>query len=199
MSDGESAALAGIAKRLGRKALPQIACIAKPDTILAWYRKLVAQNFDGSKKRGLAARPRVDASIEELVVKLARENSGWGYDSIVGAVVNLGHEISDESVGNTLAATWDRTRAEAQTKHNLDRLHSVAPGCAGRHGLLYGGSAHVAGPGDVLCAVLHPSGQPVGIDRRNHGSSRRCGDGADGSKRDAGGTGESAPLLLSSA
>jgi hypothetical protein len=72
-------ALAGIAKRLGRKALQEIACIAKPDTILAWYRKLVAQKFDGSKKRGLASRPRVDAAIEALVVKLARENSGWGY------------------------------------------------------------------------------------------------------------------------
>ena len=199
LSDGERATLAGIAKRLGRKALQEIACIAKPDTILAWYRKLDAQKFDGSKKRGLAGRPRVDAAIEELVVKLARENSGWGYDRIVGAVVNLGHEISDQSVGNTLAATWDRTRAEAQTKHNLERLHSVAPGCAGRYGLLYGGSAHVAGPGDVLCAVLHSSGQPAGIDRWNHGSSRRYGDGADGSKRDAGGTGMPAPLPISSA
>ena len=56
LSDGESAALAGTAKRLGRKALRQIAYIAKPDTILAWYRKLDAQKFDGSKKRGLAGR-----------------------------------------------------------------------------------------------------------------------------------------------
>ena len=102
LSDGERATLAGIAKRLGRKALQEIACIAKPDTILAWYRKLVAQKFDGSKKRRLAGRPRVDAAIEELVVKLARENSGWGYDRIVGAVANLGHEISDQSVGNIL-------------------------------------------------------------------------------------------------
>src|SRR5216683_95154 len=62
LSDGERVTLAGIAKRLGRKALQEIACIAKPDTILAWYRKLVAQKFDGSKKRGLAGRPRVDAA-----------------------------------------------------------------------------------------------------------------------------------------
>src|SRR5260370_546282 len=102
LSDGERATLAGIAKRLGRKALQEIACIAQPDTILAWYRKLVAQKFDGSKKRGLAGRPRVDAAIEELVVKLARENAGWGYDRIVGALANLGHEISDQSVGNIL-------------------------------------------------------------------------------------------------
>jgi len=35
LSDGERAAFAGIAKRLGRKALLEVACIAKPDTILA--------------------------------------------------------------------------------------------------------------------------------------------------------------------
>ena len=54
LSDGESATLAGIAKRLGRKALRQIACIAKPDTILAWYRKLDAQKFGGN---GVVPRP----------------------------------------------------------------------------------------------------------------------------------------------
>jgi putative transposase len=102
LSDGERATLAEIAKRLGRKALEEIACIAKPDTILAWYRKLIAQKFDGSKNRGMAGRPRVDPAVEELVVKLARENSGWGYDRIVGALANLGHEISDQSVGNIL-------------------------------------------------------------------------------------------------
>src|SRR2546425_9415156 len=66
LSDGERATLAGIAKRLGRKALQEVACIAKPDTILAWYRKFVAQKFDGSKKSRLAGRPRVDAAIEAL-------------------------------------------------------------------------------------------------------------------------------------
>jgi transposase len=102
LSDGERATLAEIAKRLGRKALQEIACVAKPDTILAWYRKLVAQKFDGSKKRGLAGRPRVDAAVEQLVVKLARENSSWGYDRIVGALANVGHKISDQGVGNIL-------------------------------------------------------------------------------------------------
>ena len=35
-------------------------------------------------------------------MKLARENSSWGYDRIVGALANLGQEISDQSVGNIL-------------------------------------------------------------------------------------------------
>jgi len=38
LSDGERTMLAAIAKRLGRKALQEVACIARPDTILGWYR-----------------------------------------------------------------------------------------------------------------------------------------------------------------
>ena len=36
------------------------------------------------------------------MVRLARENSGWGYDRIVGALANLGHHLSDQTVGNIL-------------------------------------------------------------------------------------------------
>jgi len=76
--------------------LREIACIAKPDTILAWYRRLVAQKFDGSKHRQYPGRPPVSSEVEALVVRMARENSGWGYDRIVGALANLGHRLSDQ-------------------------------------------------------------------------------------------------------
>ena len=42
LSNPERETLAEIGKRLGRKALAKVACVAKPDTILAWYRRLVA-------------------------------------------------------------------------------------------------------------------------------------------------------------
>ena len=48
LSDGERATLAEIGKRLGRKRLQQVARLAKPDTILAWYRRLVAEKFAGT-------------------------------------------------------------------------------------------------------------------------------------------------------
>src|SRR5450756_113389 len=51
LSDPERITLAEIGKRLGRRALREVACVAKPDTILGWYRRLVAQKFDGSKHR----------------------------------------------------------------------------------------------------------------------------------------------------
>src|SRR5260370_39095821 len=100
LSDGEKATLAEIGKRLGRKALQQVAHVAKPDTILGWYRRLVAAKFDGSKQRRSPGRPRICSEIEDLVVRLARENSGWGYDRIVGALANLGHQVSEPTVGN---------------------------------------------------------------------------------------------------
>jgi hypothetical protein len=80
LSDGGRATLAEIGQRLGRKGLLQVARIAKPDTILAWYRTLVAEKFDGSQQRHSPGRPRTSPEIEVLVVRLACENSGWGYD-----------------------------------------------------------------------------------------------------------------------
>ena len=76
----------------------------KSDTIMGWYRKLVAHKLDGSKSsRRYPGRPRIDGEIEELVVRMARENSGWGYDRIVGAMANLVYTLSDQTVGNFLA------------------------------------------------------------------------------------------------
>jgi putative transposase len=51
LTDGERRRLAKLGKALGRKALQQVATIATPDTILRWYRELVAAKYDGSKKR----------------------------------------------------------------------------------------------------------------------------------------------------
>ena len=56
LSDPERSTLAEIAERLGRKALRDITCVAKPDTILGWYRRLVARKFDGSRQRSYPGR-----------------------------------------------------------------------------------------------------------------------------------------------
>src|SRR5256886_15933695 len=117
LSDPERCTLAESGKRLGRKSLKQVACTAKSDTILAWYRRLIARKFDGSRCRAYPGRPRIESATEELVVRFARENSGWGYDRIVGARANLGHHLSDETVGNILrrhdiASAPKRSRSE---------------------------------------------------------------------------------------
>jgi transposase InsO family protein len=102
LTDGERKTLATIGQKLGKQALEDVASLVKPDTILAWHRKLVAQKFDGSTQRKAAGRPMIDQEVETLAVRMARENRSWGYDRIVGALANLGYTISAQTVGNIL-------------------------------------------------------------------------------------------------
>ena len=74
LSEEEKTTLAEIAHRLGRKALEEVASTAQPGTILGWYRKLIANKFDGSRFRQRVGRPRVAEEIERLVVRMAKEN-----------------------------------------------------------------------------------------------------------------------------
>jgi len=102
LTDPERIRLAKIGKRIGLKALKGIACIVKPETILQWFRELVAKKFDGSKKRKKKGRPKVLQEAESLVIHLAIENPSWGFDRISGALSNIGYDISDQTIGNIL-------------------------------------------------------------------------------------------------
>src|SRR3979409_217208 len=102
LSDAEREALGEIGHRLGRKVLADVATIARPDTILGWYRKRVARKFYGSDARRGPGRPRIKREVEQLIIRMASENRDWGYDRIAGALANLGYEISDQTVGNVL-------------------------------------------------------------------------------------------------
>jgi len=63
-----------------------------PDTLLRWYRRLVARKYDGSRVRGVG-RPKSAAEIERLIMTMARPNPGWGYTRIRGALYNRAHAI----------------------------------------------------------------------------------------------------------
>jgi hypothetical protein len=97
LSDGERKRLAELGKKLGKKALAEVATIVTPETILAWHRKFMAKKFDGSQQRKTPGRPRMHAELEALVVRLAQENRSWGYDRIAGALVPLGYTLSAEA------------------------------------------------------------------------------------------------------
>ena len=102
LSDADRATLGEIGHRLGRKVLGEVANVARPDTILAWYRKLVARKYDGSNARRSCGRPRIKRELEQLIVRMAKENRDWGYDRIVGALANLGYRVCGQTVGNVL-------------------------------------------------------------------------------------------------
>src|SRR5215467_4382730 len=101
-NDDQRRRLAVRAKGLGSKLLREMATIVTPETLLAWHRRLIAQKYDGSGKRG-CRRPRKSAEIEDLVVKMAKENRSWGYRRIQGALSNLGHEVGRGTIAEMLA------------------------------------------------------------------------------------------------
>jgi len=102
LTDSDRQALAEVGRQLGKKPLEEIATVAKPDTILAWYRKFTSAPGDSAQLPKSVGRPRIDQEIEDVVVRMARENRSWGYDRIAGALANLGYTISDQTVGNIL-------------------------------------------------------------------------------------------------
>lgn len=99
-TDTDRVELATAAKPFGRSALAEIVMIATPDTLLRWYRRLIENKIP--TPRGKIGRPATEDEIVELVLQLARENPSWGYDRIAGALKELGHDISDFTVGNIL-------------------------------------------------------------------------------------------------
>jgi len=101
LRDDQRRRLAVRAKKLGRQALSEVASLVTPGTLLAWHRKLIARKYDGSQRLG-PGRPRVMEQIRELVVRLAQENSTWGYTRIRGALANLGHQVGRTTIARTL-------------------------------------------------------------------------------------------------
>jgi len=102
LNDGERRTLAELGKQLGIKALAEVVSVVKPETLLAWHRKLIARKFDGSPYRQYPGRPHINPAIEKLIIQFAQENRTWGYDRIVGALKNVGYTVSDQTVGNVL-------------------------------------------------------------------------------------------------
>ncbi|MGI0149408.1 MAG: helix-turn-helix domain-containing protein, partial [Thermoplasmata archaeon] len=100
-TDAQRRRLADRAKSLGSSALREVATLVTPETLLRWYRALIARKYDGSRNRK-PGRPSKPPEIRNLVLRMARENPRWGYTRIQGALGNLGHEIGRMTVKRIL-------------------------------------------------------------------------------------------------
>jgi hypothetical protein len=76
-----------------------------PETILKWHRELVRRKWTCRRQRS-PGRPPISDAVEQLILRLARENPRWGYRRITGALAKLGQQVGR----STIAAILKRQR-----------------------------------------------------------------------------------------
>ncbi|HXJ81388.1 MAG TPA: helix-turn-helix domain-containing protein [Candidatus Methylomirabilis sp.] len=100
-TDDQRRRLAVKGRALGRRVLDELAGLVTPDTILRWYRELIAARYDGTTRRG-AGRPATQPVLRQLVVRLASENPTWGYTRIRDVLGGLGHVLARNTIKRIL-------------------------------------------------------------------------------------------------
>ena len=183
LTDAQRRRLAVRGQKLGRRILSQVAGIVTPDTILRWYRRLIAQQYDGSARRR-RGRPMTPRAVAELVVRMAGENPTWGYTRIRGALANLGHHIARNTVKRIL---HDHGLAPAPERNQRTPWKTFLQ--AHWEGLAAADlfTVEVLTPGRssaVLRLLRDRAEDPPGAHRRDPPAARRPVDGTDGPQSD---------------
>ncbi len=76
--------------------------LPSPETLLRWHRELVHQKWAAYRRRPRRRRPIPSSELHQLILRLARENSRWGYRRIQGELLKLGHRCSHLTVRRVL-------------------------------------------------------------------------------------------------
>ena len=107
-TDAERRLLAEKGEGLGRTMLAELATLATPETILRWYRRLIAAKYDGSKTRRSPGRPPTASDVTKQLLTMARERPSWGYTRLRGAMRDLGFDVARST---SSASCGERHRA----------------------------------------------------------------------------------------
>ena len=84
----------------------EVATIVTPNTLLRWHRQLIARKWTYARRGTTPSR--VLAEIRQLIWRMAKENPGWGYTRIEGALKNLGHRVGRSTIARILRAAGIR-------------------------------------------------------------------------------------------
>jgi putative transposase len=101
-TEAERKLLAEKAEGLGRTLLAELATLATSETILRWYRRLIAAKYDGSKTRRSPGRPPTASDVTEQLLTMARESPSWGYTRLRGALRDLGFDVARSTIQRIL-------------------------------------------------------------------------------------------------
>jgi transposase len=151
-----------------RPALQRLQLLVRPDTILRWHRDLLARRHATVSRPPRRGRPRTLRSIRTLVLRLARENSSWGYRRLRGELLTLGikiaastiweilHEAGIDPTPDRTATTWtDVLRSQAHALLAADFIEAVTPTGTGMYILAL--IEHASRRIRVLGATAHPT------------------------------------------
>jgi putative transposase len=98
LEPNDRALLAAVSRALPRA---RWSCfLVKPETLLRWHRCLVAGTWT-YQGRG-PGRPPFDEEVQQLIVRLARENPRWGYQRVQGELLRLRVRVSASAIRTTL-------------------------------------------------------------------------------------------------
>jgi transposase len=98
----ERASLAALLHPLPQPTLRRLRLLVRPDTILKWHRNLIARRHAAASRPKRRGRPRTLRSIRSVVLRLARENSSWGYRRVHGELLTLGITVAPSTVWQML-------------------------------------------------------------------------------------------------
>jgi hypothetical protein len=118
--------------REGQKRLNDSILIFKPATVLKWHRELVRGKWT-FHQRAKVGRPRIEAELEALIVRLANENPGLGFEKLQGELLKWGYDVGISTVRDVLerhhiplAPERDRSHSNWRTFLNHYRTQVLA-------------------------------------------------------------------------
>jgi putative transposase len=102
LTSADRALLAALLHRLPRETLRRLRLLVRPDTVLRWHRDLLRRRHAMASRPKHPGRPRTIRSVRVLVLRLAKENSNWGYRRIHGELLVLGVQVAASTVWEIL-------------------------------------------------------------------------------------------------
>jgi transposase len=170
--------LAALLHRLPRDVLKRLRLVVSPDTVLRWHRDMLARRHAQRSRPARPGRPRTVRSIRVLVLRLVRENPGWGYRRVHGELLVLGVKVAASTVWEILheagidpapersSATWAGfLRSQAEALLACDFVETVTLSGARLHVLAV--IEHASRRIRILGATAHPTAPWVAQAARN--------------------------------
>ncbi len=97
-----------------RTALDQVLLLFKPETVLKWHRELVRRKWTCRRRPHAGGRPATPAEVEALLLRLARDNPGWGYSRINGELTKLGVGYENPICGDSWANSGSHASGQGE-------------------------------------------------------------------------------------